>query len=202
MTGADVLHVIDLLEAAGVPVWVDGGWGVDALLGEQTRPHDDLDLALEHRDLVRFLQAMGDAGFRLLRDDGPFNKVLVDEAGRTVDYHVFDASATRRLETGVTVYGPMGLAYEVGAFEGRGAILGQARGVLYGGLPGQVAQRLRVGRRRPSRPPGAASEVWRPATAGTQEDTVTRPARPPGGQESAKVHIRGVRMYLRKAGNR
>jgi lincosamide nucleotidyltransferase A/C/D/E len=65
MTGADVLHVIDLLKAAGVPVWVDGGWGVDALLGEQTRLHDDLDLdlALEHRDLVRFLQAMGDAGF-------------------------------------------------------------------------------------------------------------------------------------------
>ena len=125
MTGADVLHVIDLLKAAGVPVSVDGGWGVDALLGEQTRLHDDLDLALEHRDLVRFLQAMGDAGFRLLRDDGPFNKVLVDEAGRTVDYHVFDASVTRRMETGATVYGPMGLAYEVGAFEGRGAILGR-----------------------------------------------------------------------------
>jgi lincosamide nucleotidyltransferase A/C/D/E len=125
MTSADVLHVLDLLAAVGVPVWVDGGWGVDALLGEQTRLHDDLDLALEHRDLAGFLHAMGDSGFRLLRDDGPFNKVLVDEAGREVDYHVFDASATRRTEAGVTAFGPMGLEYEVGAFEGRGTILGR-----------------------------------------------------------------------------
>jgi len=125
MTGADVLYVLDLLAAVEVRVWVDGGWGVDALLGEQTRPHDDLDLALEHRDLARFLSAMADAGFRLLRDDGPFNKVLVDQADRKVDYHVFDASATRRTEAGVSVYGPMGLAYEVGAFEGHGTILGR-----------------------------------------------------------------------------
>src|SRR5258708_25156120 len=125
MNAADVISLYTDLQKLSINIWVEGGWGVDALLGEQTRPHDDLDLALEHGDLVRFLQAMGDAGFRLLRDDGPFNKVLVDEAGRTVDYHVFDASATRRLETGVTVYGPMGLAYEVGAFEGRGAILGR-----------------------------------------------------------------------------
>src|SRR5919201_6639891 len=27
-------------------VWLDRGWGLDALLGEQTRPHDDLDLAI------------------------------------------------------------------------------------------------------------------------------------------------------------
>lgn len=125
ITAVDVLHVLDLLGAADVPVWVDGGWGVDALLGEQTRPHDDLDLALEHRDLAQFLHVMGDACFRLLRDDGPFNRVLVDEAGRKVDYHVFDASATRRTETGVTVYGPKGLEYEVGAFDGQGAILGR-----------------------------------------------------------------------------
>jgi len=128
MTPGDVLHVLELLETAGVPVWVDGGWGVDALLGEQTRPHDDLDLALEHRNLVRFLRAMGGAGFRLLRDDGPFNRVLIDTAGRKVDYHVFDASATRRVESGATVYGPRGLEYEVGAFEGRGTILGRPVG--------------------------------------------------------------------------
>jgi len=125
MTGADVLHVLGVLAAVGVRVWVDGGWGADALLGGQTRPHDDLDLALEHRDVARFLSAMGDAGFRLLRDDGPFNKVLVDQAGRKVDYRVFDASATRRTEAGVSVYGPMGLPYEVGAFGGQGMILGR-----------------------------------------------------------------------------
>jgi lincosamide nucleotidyltransferase A/C/D/E len=40
-----------MLEEAKVTVWVDGGWGVDALLGEQTRPHKDLDIAIEEKDL-------------------------------------------------------------------------------------------------------------------------------------------------------
>ncbi len=173
MTGADVLHVLDLLAAVGVRVWVDGGWGVDALLGDQTRPHDDLDLALEHRDLARFLRAIGNAGFRLLRDDGPFNKVLVDEAGRKIDYHVFDASATRRTEAGVTVYGPMGLEYEVGAFRRSGHHPGQADGLLHGGVPDPIAHRLRAGRGRPSRRRGAPPEVRRPAPAGAREDAVT-----------------------------
>ena len=34
MTAADVLEIVDLLEGVGVESWVDGGWGVDALLGE------------------------------------------------------------------------------------------------------------------------------------------------------------------------
>jgi Aminoglycoside-2''-adenylyltransferase len=32
-----VLAVMDLLAAEGAIGWIDGGWGVDALLGEQTR---------------------------------------------------------------------------------------------------------------------------------------------------------------------
>ena len=39
-----MLGVLGRLQAAGVPAWLDGGWCVDALLGEQTRRHDDLDL--------------------------------------------------------------------------------------------------------------------------------------------------------------
>jgi len=30
------------LQDAGVELWIDGGWGVDALLGEQTRAHQAL----------------------------------------------------------------------------------------------------------------------------------------------------------------
>jgi hypothetical protein len=44
-----------------------------------------LDLALEQWDLSQFLRAIGVAGFPLLRGDGPFNKMLVDEPGRKVD---------------------------------------------------------------------------------------------------------------------
>ena len=47
MRAQDVLEIVAYLDAAGVRVWLDGGWGVDALLGEQTRPHKDLDIVVE-----------------------------------------------------------------------------------------------------------------------------------------------------------
>jgi hypothetical protein len=40
----EVVDVLERLDRAGVPVWLDGGWGVDALVGRQTRAHRDLDL--------------------------------------------------------------------------------------------------------------------------------------------------------------
>jgi lincosamide nucleotidyltransferase A/C/D/E len=44
MTAADVVEILGWLRAASADVWLDGGWGVDALVGEQTREHKDLDL--------------------------------------------------------------------------------------------------------------------------------------------------------------
>jgi tRNA nucleotidyltransferase/poly(A) polymerase len=51
MPSKDVIAVYDLLERKGIQIWIDGGWAVDALLGEQTRRHADLDIALETRFL-------------------------------------------------------------------------------------------------------------------------------------------------------
>ena len=41
MRAEDVVELYALLLEQGVQVWVDGGWGIDALLTEQTRPHKD-----------------------------------------------------------------------------------------------------------------------------------------------------------------
>jgi hypothetical protein len=38
MLARDVVEILDRLDAAGVEAWLDGGWAVDAVLGEQTRP--------------------------------------------------------------------------------------------------------------------------------------------------------------------
>ena len=46
MSAEQVVHVLDSLQEAGVTAWVDGGWAIDALVGEQTREHDDLDLVV------------------------------------------------------------------------------------------------------------------------------------------------------------
>ena len=50
ITQQDAIDLLDRFEAVGIEVVVDGGWGVDALLGRQTRPHLDLDIALPAAD--------------------------------------------------------------------------------------------------------------------------------------------------------
>ena len=63
MTAGAVLDVLDALGSAGLDVWVDGGWGVDALVGEQTRPHEDLDLVVARSDVPRAEAALRPLGF-------------------------------------------------------------------------------------------------------------------------------------------
>src|SRR5207237_7001400 len=60
LTAAGVVDVLWRLRAAGIDVWVEGGWGVDALLGEQTRPHDDLDLGVRMEDVDRICRILSD----------------------------------------------------------------------------------------------------------------------------------------------
>jgi len=46
---AAVNELLGLFERLRIHVWLDGGWAVDALLGEQTRPH--LDIVIEQSRL-------------------------------------------------------------------------------------------------------------------------------------------------------
>lgn len=94
----DVLEVLDCLTSAGVAAWVDGGWGVDALLEEQTRPHDDLDLVIALDDADETVAAHASRGFQVDEDQRPTRFVLTDAADRRVDFHTvtFDAEGGRR----------------------------------------------------------------------------------------------------------
>jgi lincosamide nucleotidyltransferase A/C/D/E len=90
MTGGDVVQVLGALEGAGLTVWVDGGWGVDALAGRVTRTHADLDLAIDRDDLFRAQAVLEGLGFH--HDDAaepglPARLVLRDGRGRQVDVH-------------------------------------------------------------------------------------------------------------------
>ncbi len=122
---ADVSRVLDLLAAAGVGAHVDGGWGVDALLGEQTRPHADLDLAIARNAFARALDALHEHGFEIVRDDGCHVQVLADGDGTTVDLHAYDTSVVEVDEHGVRRHGGDGLAFEADGFDGIGTILGR-----------------------------------------------------------------------------
>ena len=53
LSAETVKKLIDHLEASSIDVWLDGGWGVDALVGAQTRPHADLDIIVSQDDIPR-----------------------------------------------------------------------------------------------------------------------------------------------------
>lgn len=124
MPAAAAAELIALLEDAGIAVWVDGGWAVDAALGEQTREHGDLDVALEERFVPRLRAALAARGFvDVPRDDtSPWNFVLGNASGLQVDVHAFVLD-----EHGDGVYGPPanGHVYRAEALTGEGTIAGR-----------------------------------------------------------------------------
>lgn len=83
----EVLGVLADLTEAGCSVWVAGGWGVDALVGRQTRLHRDLDLALDARDETAALGALERRSYRVETDWRPVRVELVGEGRGWVDVH-------------------------------------------------------------------------------------------------------------------
>jgi lincosamide nucleotidyltransferase A/C/D/E len=126
----DVIELVDALEGAGVAFWIDGGWGIDALLGTQHRPHDDLDAAISRDDLPRAEAALAPLGFA--RDESqaewfPARFVLRDARGRRFDLHPlrFEADGTGIQEMPAWHDAPEGM-YPAEGLQGSGTIAGRA----------------------------------------------------------------------------
>jgi lincosamide nucleotidyltransferase A/C/D/E len=83
----DVLDVLTCLQDAEVGVWIDGGWGIDALLGEQTRVHDDLDVTILLASSARAAKALSALGFAIVEDELPTRFVVHDDRDRRIDFH-------------------------------------------------------------------------------------------------------------------
>jgi len=125
MTGTDVVSLYTELEGVEVTIWVDGGWGVDALLGEQTRFHKDLDIAVQQQDIPKLRAVLQKRGYRDigLAEAKPWNFVMGDESGRAIDIHVIEFD--RR---GNGMYGPPenGEMYPAASLTGTGIINGRS----------------------------------------------------------------------------
>lgn len=115
----DAIELVELIESVGVEVYVDGGWGVDALLGRQTRPHLDLDIALPYRDLPVLRRLLIVAGFVQIPTDDTWeqNFVVQDERLRKVDVHSYMLD-----EDGMNIGG---VAYQARHLTGIGSIGGR-----------------------------------------------------------------------------
>jgi lincosamide nucleotidyltransferase A/C/D/E len=123
MTSEDVVAVINLLQGAHCLVWIDGGWGVDALLGRQTRDHADLDLAIALSNvsiaqnlLIRLL------GYAVSQDEMPTRLDLRDTRDHRIDFHplVFDDDGNGRQHLPDGRWG----VYPAEGLEGTGSING------------------------------------------------------------------------------
>jgi lincosamide nucleotidyltransferase A/C/D/E len=122
MSAEDVVALLALME--GIDVWLDGGWGVDALLGEQTREHDDLDLVVARSDVPSLIEALRQDGYEVAKGQLPTCIVLLDPAGRQVDVHpvafIEVDDGIYRMEDG------RDWPYPAAGFAGRGSIAGHS----------------------------------------------------------------------------
>jgi lincosamide nucleotidyltransferase A/C/D/E len=99
MGPADVLEVIDDLTDAGVRAWLAGGWGLDALVGAQSRPHKDVDLVIDEADAAAAEARLVARGYERIPEALPGTRRYVpwslmphrvfmrDREGRTLDLH-------------------------------------------------------------------------------------------------------------------
>lgn len=120
METAEVLEVVAACRDAGIEVWIDGGWCVDALLGRQLRHHDDLDIAVDRREVGSLRDCLADLDYRAVDRAGStdWNFVLARPGGdASVDVHVFEFDANGR-----HIYG---IEYPADSFTGTGVIGGR-----------------------------------------------------------------------------
>ena len=124
MAADEVCSFLDLMEAHGIRVWLDGGWAVDACLGSQTRRHGDLDIVIEERDVPVAVAALQRRGYASVArpDTRAWNFVLGDDAGHQIDFHVIVLD-----EHGRGVYGPPenGESYPAESLIGKGSVKGR-----------------------------------------------------------------------------
>src|SRR5215203_2551428 len=111
MTLEQVLAVLEILRSVDCRFWLEGGWGVDALVGRQTRAHRDLDVDLDARCEELALAVLAEMGYTVETDWRP-NRVELHAPGRGwVDLHPLhlDQDGTARqaaLDGGFHVFPP------------------------------------------------------------------------------------------------
>lgn len=114
MTRENLHWFLGLFEELEITVWIDGGWGVDALLGEQSRPHDDLDIIIPSADSTKLVKAFHARGFNDVDTDdrSDRNFVMGHHGHGLIDFHVIEM-----LDDGSAVYGPGEIDWTISAEE-------------------------------------------------------------------------------------
>lgn len=87
MRANQLLDLLDRLGAVAPVLFIGGGWGVDALVGRQTRPHGDVDVLPDAPSLPAALALLDGLGFAVTEDWLPVRIEVAHPDGRRVDLH-------------------------------------------------------------------------------------------------------------------
>lgn len=107
----NLLEVLDLLDHLNMQYWIDGGWGIDILLGKQHRAHRDIDVDFDCAYTDVLLRVLEKQGYTIVVDWRPsrielhhptlgyidIHPLIIEkdgsakQAGLNDDWYVFDA---------------------------------------------------------------------------------------------------------------
>ncbi len=91
MNSKYVIELYEILNDLGIEIWIDGGWAVDALLGKQTRSHQDLDIAVECKNLSKLREYLEKQNYKEIErdEDKKWDWVLRDNDEHEIEVHSF-----------------------------------------------------------------------------------------------------------------
>ncbi len=134
VSAEDVIRLYQRLVDNDIRVWLIGGWGIDALLGEQTRPHKDLDILMLVDDVERLCELLSHEGYKLgyLWEENLLTVdargvetatafVLQDSEGRELDAHALCLDANGN---GIPAWDAEGRILKREGLAGEGVIAG------------------------------------------------------------------------------
>lgn len=86
-TKENLMEVLNLLEGLKMKYWIDGGWGVDILLGKQHREHRDIDVDFDGEFTGILLETLKEKGYEITTDWRPARIELYHPELGYIDIH-------------------------------------------------------------------------------------------------------------------
>jgi lincosamide nucleotidyltransferase A/C/D/E len=92
MSETDAVDLLKAIEDSGIGIWIDGGWGIDALVGCRTRPHNDINIFIDKKDRPAFIERLALRGYREIGREftTESHSVWRDSSGHEIDLHLFE----------------------------------------------------------------------------------------------------------------
>ena len=98
-TITEVFQGLDVLESLDMQFWLDGGWGVDVLYGQQTRLHRDIDIDFDANYTDQLLDLLQERGYQIETNWLPTRVELYSKELGYIDLNPFvlNADVTSKL---------------------------------------------------------------------------------------------------------